>query len=36
MGLTDIVQGIEYTEDVQAILHGLLAKVIDGIVPEQK
>ena len=36
MGLTDIVQRIEYTEDVQAVLHGLLAEVIDGIISEQK
>lgn len=34
--LTDIVQRIEHTEDIQPVLHGLLAEVIDGIVPEQK
>lgn len=29
---TDIVQGIEYSEDVQSVLYCFLTEVIDGIV----
>lgn len=31
-GHTDVVQGIEDTEDIQTVLNGLLREVIDGIV----
>ena len=35
-GLTNIVQGIEDSEDIQAILDSLLGEVVDGIIAEYR
>ena len=33
---TDVVQGVENTEDVETILNGLAREVVDGVVPNPR